>query len=87
MKKIAVERHVIIKEIWTVPDLYELGADPMSEHGNRTSIRQLEVSPTTYRDMVPGESIQPTLGQRPSDRAEIGYWSRLMQAWKQSLKG
>lgn len=87
MKKIVVERHVIIKEIWMVPDVYELGTDPMTNHGHRTSMRQLEVSPTTYRDMTPGESIQPSLGQRPHDRAELGYWSRLMQAWKQSLKG
>lgn len=87
MRKIVVERKVIIKEVWMVPEVYELGADPMSEHGHRTSIRQIDLAPTTYRDWVPGESIKPCLGDRPHDRAERGYWSRLMQAWKQSLKG
>lgn len=37
--------------------------------------------------MIPGEAKEPSLGSREHDRAEQGYWSRLMKAWKASLKG
>lgn len=87
VKKIVIERHVLIKEIWTVPDAYELGEDPATLHGNRTSIRQTDVSPMIYREMVPGEAKEPSLGDRARQKAEIGYWYRLMHAWKASLKG
>ncbi|MBD9542202.1 hypothetical protein IB276_22415 [Ensifer sp. ENS04] len=87
MKKIVIERHLLIKEVWTVPDAYELGENPATLHGNRTSIRSADVSPVVYREMIPGEAKEPSLGTREHDRAEQGYWSRLMKAWKASLKG
>lgn len=86
MKTIVIEHHLRIKEIWRVPDVYELGEDPSQIHGHRVSRRQLAVSPTIYRDKVEGESPLPA-DPHVLDRAERGYWSRLMAAWKGWLNG
>ena len=87
MKKIVIERHLIIKEVWTVPDVYEMGEDPSLIHGHRNSIRQLDLSPVTYRPLIQGEGPMPAQDGKSKEDAERGYWSRLMHAWKQSLKG
>ena len=86
MKKVVVERHTITKEIWTVPDVYEMGEDPSLVHGHRNSIGQLDLSPVTYRNMIPGEGPEPAQDGKAKEKAERGYWGRALGEWRKYLQ-
>lgn len=81
MKLLAVEKQLIVKEVWQLPEDYD-PEQPLHLQGWLISTRSITSSPTVHRAFEPGESLEPSLGDRPEVRASVGYWRRMMRAWK-----
>lgn len=81
MKLLAVEKQLLVKEIWELSEDYD-PEQPLHLQGWLKSQRSIPSAPIVYRTFEPGESLEPSLGLRAASRAAIGYWGRMMRAWK-----
>lgn len=81
MKRLIVERQLLVKELWELPEDYDI-EQPLHLQGQRRSLRHIYSSPITIRDYHEGESLEPSVEDRAKERAEIGAWKRVMRLWK-----
>jgi len=81
MIRLIVEKTLLVKELWQLPEDYDL-SEPLHLQGTLLSRRDIPALPIIHRPYLKDESLEPTLGDRSRENAEIGAWKRLMKLWK-----
>lgn len=81
MKRLTVEKQLLVKELWSLPDDYDL-EQPLHLQGWLLAHRSIPSSPIIIRDYREGESLEPSLEDRAKERAEIGAWRRFVRLMK-----
>lgn len=84
---IARESMVRYKEVWEVPDDTDLTTyNPWEDRmgtADLKSTRMVPISPIVVRVVEEGEPPYPADERLQVERQEIGYWTRLMKAWRE----